>query len=369
MMLSAPATWADQGPQIRANHSMFTSSTKSPNDLRVAVLDSGLIRDSENALAEELAERDSEAGKKVAAALQEVDADVVLLTNFDVDPERKSITHFANNYLAVSTEDHEGLAYPYHFTDTVNAGVDSGADLNKDGVIGGPEDSFGYGEFEGQGSMVIFSKHPLEEDEIRTFTQMQWQDMPDAHIPGHFNQLERSILRLSSVAHWDIPIRTETGTIHVLASAPAPREDNTEAGQRVADEISFWEDYVSGADYMTDDDGHGGGVESENFVIVGSMGGDPEGVNDQSEALKSLLGSENIMDPKPEADPSAKPGGVRTDYVLPSSKLDISRSGVLNTECLDESPLSNPSTLLQRLTNSATSEHHLVWTDLELSRD
>ncbi len=245
---------------------MWVRSGKVPaagaDDLRVATFSAGLSRSAPGLLASELSAPGSVQGERVAETVQRAAPDVVLLTDFDVDSGDEAAQSFRTNYLAIGTGGQEGIDYPYVYTSEVNNGVDTGADLDDDGVIGGPGDSFGPGEFAGQHGMVLFSRHPLDTEGIRTFRDLRWDTMPGNAIPdGQYTALERSVLRLSSTAHWDIPVKVGDRTVHILAAQSTDPGSGTTDVQRHHDEMRFWADYVSGdAGYLKDDAGRSGVV-------------------------------------------------------------------------------------------------------------
>jgi 3-phytase len=372
---------------------MWVRSGKVPaasaGDLRVATLSAGLSRSAPGRLADELSSPGSVPAQRVAETVQRAAPDVVLLTDFDVDGGDAAARSFRTNYLAVGTGGQEGIDYPYVYTAEVNNGVDTGADLDDDGVIGGPGDSFGPGEFAGQHGMVLFSRHPLDTAGIRTFRDLRWDTMPGNAIPdGQYTELERSVLRLSSTAHWDIPVKVDGRTVHVLAAQPADPSAGTSAPERHHDEMRLWADYIAGdAEYLQDDDGRSGGLaEDSDFVLVGDFGpqADADLDDDHPSAITALLEAEAIQDPAPEsagalaadaeqatATRVSQDGDglqlVRSDYVLPSSGLPATDSGVFWPA---DGQLGSH---LTRLTGSVgdggtdrAAERRLVWTDLGL---
>jgi hypothetical protein len=357
-------------------------------DLRVATFSAGLSRSAPGLLADELSAPGSDPGQRVAETVQRAAPDVVLLTDFDVDGDAAAQS-FRTNYLAVGTGGEEGIDYPYVYTAEVNNGVDTGADLDNDGVIGGAGDSFGPGEFAGQHGMVLFSRHPLDRDGIRTFRDLRWDTMPGNAIPdGRYTDLERSVLRLSSTAHWDIPVQVDGRTVHILASQPAGPGAGPSAAERHHDEMRLWADYVSGdAEYLEDDEGRTGGLaEGSDFVLVGDFGPQTgeDLDDDHPSAIAALLEAEAIHDPAPESAGAIATGAdpatatrvardedglqlIRSDYVLPSAELPAAASGVFWPA---DGQLGSH---LTRLSNTEggggagrAAERRLVWTDLGL---
>jgi hypothetical protein len=245
--------------------------------------------------------------------------------------------------------------------------------------------------------------------------------------PKWYDPLTVAVFRLSSKSHWDVPVRLAASggerVIHVLAAHPTPpvfdgAEDRN--GRRNFDEIRLWADYLAGGDraaYLVDDQGRRGGLAPDaSFVILGDMNADP----DKAEraygmaAIAQLLRSPRVQDPRPRqqglpapaassslrpsvpsslpaqhsapsersGDPGA-PGSTqpspatqhsapstqhsglatadfgRIDYVLPSTDLTVVDSGVFWP------PAGDP---LHRLVTDPepSSDHRLVWVDLEL---
>ncbi|MGO1885939.1 MAG: endonuclease/exonuclease/phosphatase family protein [Citricoccus sp.] len=367
-------------------------------DLRVATFSAGLSRSAPGGLAEDLSEPGDEQGLQVAETVQRTAPDVVLLTDMDVDGGEEVAQSFRTNYLAVGTGGQRGIDYPYMYVSEVNNGVDTGADLDNDGVIGGPGDAFGPGDFAGQNGMVLYSRYPLDTDGIRTFRELPWTAMPGHAIPeGAYSELELSVLRLSSSSHWDIPVKVDGETVHILAAQPSRAEDGPTGAERHHDEMRFWADYLAAGtgqdEYIVDDEGEPGGLATdERFVLAGDFGpltGTALEGTDHPSAVAGMLESELIQDPEPVStgaenldgdQPDAtevlgREGGEwalsRSDFLLPSSSLTATAAGVFW-------PL--PGQLGSQLTrvespggeagepNATTpSEHRLVWADLDLS--
>src|SRR5690606_28109034 len=102
-------------------------------------------------------------------------------------------------------------------------------------------------------------------------------------------------LRLSSKSHWDVPVRTPLGVVHVLASHPTPPVfDGAERrnSARNHDEIRLWSEYLSAADadWLCDDRGRCGGLQpGARFVILGDLNNDPADGDGRHEAIVELL--------------------------------------------------------------------------------
>ena len=89
----------------------------------------------------------------------------------------------------------------------------------RDGAVEGPDDAWGFGQFPGQYGMVVLSRYPILTDQVRTFQNLRWADMPQNLLPTEFYGAEvAASLRLSSKSHWDVPVQIGSATLHVLAA-------------------------------------------------------------------------------------------------------------------------------------------------------
>src|SRR5699024_12254361 len=94
-----------------------------------------------------------------------------------------------------------GVTYPYSYTAPSNAGVASGADLDRNGTIGGPGDALGHGSFPDQAAMIIYSKYPIQSDQVRAFTSLSWSKMPDNSIPEDVTDPKGHALPIMSLSY------------------------------------------------------------------------------------------------------------------------------------------------------------------------
>ncbi|MFW3385362.1 UNVERIFIED_CONTAM: endonuclease/exonuclease/phosphatase family protein [Kocuria sp. CPCC 205274] len=332
--------------------------------VRFMTYNASLNRGTEGQLREDLSTADNAQAQAVAEVIQRTDPEIVLINEFDYDPEGRSAGLFHDNYLAVSQNGQNPVDYPYVYSAPVNTGVPSGLDLNQDGTVGGPDDAWGFGAFPGQYGMVVYSKHPIDTPNIRTFQGFRWADMPDNLLPAdYYTDEQAGQLRLSSKSHWDVPVRIGTKTVHLLASHPTPPTfdgDEDRNGRRNHDEIRFWADYVSdppASSYIYDDEGGRGGLEpGSRFVVMGDQNSDPHDGDSWPGAIQQLLEHPRVQDPLPTSaggpeaaarqgganlshlsDPAhdtadfnddPAPGNLRADYVLPSKNLRVLEAGV-----------------------------------------
>jgi Endonuclease/Exonuclease/phosphatase family len=371
--------------------------------VRFTTYNASLNRNNAGQLIADLSTPNNAQAKAVAEVIQLLDPDVLLINEFDYDEGHVALGLFQTNYLSVSQNGADPVEYPYAYTAPSNTGVPSGFDLDNNGVVGGGNDALGFGFFPGQFGMAVYSKHPIDVDDIRTFQHFRWVDMPGARLPDDvatpapadwYSPDELAVFPLSSKSHWDIPIEIDDETVHFLVSHPTPPvfdgpEDRN--GTRNADEIRFWADYVSkgrSARYIYDDEGRRGGLRGSRFVIAGDQNSDPLDGDSIPGAIQQLLdnrrvdatfvpasegaveqsalqGGANLVhrsDPRYDTADFADnaPGNLRADYVLPSRNLDVVDGGVFW-------PLSaDPLFRLIGVFPFPTSDHKPVWLDLDV---
>ncbi|MGF1634339.1 MAG: endonuclease/exonuclease/phosphatase family protein [Phycisphaerae bacterium] len=301
-------------------------------------------------------------GRNNAEVIQRLRPDVLLLNEFNYNPANptRAVDLFRQNFLQVSQNGQAAITYPYAYVAPVNTGVQSGFDLNNNGNIGDPEDAFGFGNHPGQFGMVVLSKYPITG--ARTFQEFLWKDMPGARLPDDpstpapadwYSAAELDVFRLSSKSHWDLTVDVNGNDVHVLASHPTPPVFDAVQlpgfptdpfagnlvdynGKRNADEIRLWDDYITPGDaaYLYDDAGNTGGLaEGASFVIMGDLNADPVKGDGIQAAIQSLLSNPRVNDTVPVGAGGDDPTDtatfdLRVDYVLPSSDLGVTGSGV-----------------------------------------
>ncbi len=371
-----------------------TSLEKKTGAIRVASFNVALNRKNDGELLKELEKGESEKVAKLAAIIQMVRPDVLLLNEVDFDGG-KSVVAFEKHFLEKPQHGQKAISYPYRYVGTVNTGVDSKQDLNGDKKVGTPDDAFGFGWFPGQYGMAVLSMHPIDTDNIRTFQKFLWKDMPDAMLPTDpktgkdwYSKEATDVFRLSSKSHWDLPITVDSKTFHLLACHPTPPvfdKEEDRNGKRNHDEIRIWSDYIRGdCAWLYDDNGTKGGLaEGRSFVIAGDLNADPNDGDSADNAIDQLLKHDLVLaetipasrggkhysekegkaNLKHKGDPShdtanfnnQSVGNVRIDYVLPSKGTVVSNQGVFWPAPGD------PGSEL-----AAASDHRMVWIDIEL---
>ncbi len=334
---------------------------------------------------------DNQQIRNIAEILQRVRPDIVLLNEFDyIADADKGVKAFIKRYLNQSQNGAEPIDYPYFHIGPVNTGVPSPYDLDHDGVASGVGgDAWGFGFYPGQYGMVVLSRYPIDDEHIRTFQLLKWSAMPNAQQPidpasnqPWYNTEQWQALRLSSKAHWDIPVNVDCEWLHVLAAHPTPPvfdgpEDRN--GKRNHDEIRLWADYLTGgtaASYIVDDQGRQGGFsQNARFVLLGDMNSAPYATADQSGAVRQLIdhplvngsfvptsqgGAEYVPDVEESKSYTAS-WKERADYVLPSKAgMKVLDGGVFWPE--KASPLYR---LIKDRSDS--SDHRLVWLSVALA--
>ena len=366
--------------------------------LRVATYNASLYDEDAGGLVARLQLGNAQA-RKIAAVLQKVRPDIVLLNEFDYDAAQRAADLFQRDYLEVAQAGGGApLHYPHRYLAPVNTGVPSGLDLDGNGETGGigrerGNDAWGYGLHPGQYGMLVLSRFPIDAAAVRTFQLLKWRDMPGARRPMdpatgkpfHADAVWEQ-LRLSSKSHWDVPIETPVGTLHLLASHPTPPtfdgpEDRN--GKRNADEIRLWREYISpGAKpWLCDDAGRCGGLAANvRFVIAGDLNNDPVDGDGHHDAILELLEHPRVLrmaTPRSAGgeakardyaaagilrrgspahvtgDFGPRVGALRLDYVLPSSGFALAGSGVFWPAPGDADAAI-----------ADGSDHQLVWVDL-----
>ena len=321
--------------------------------------------------------------KNIAEIIQRVRPDIILLNEFDYIPKEQGIEYFKKHYLNVSQNNQQAIDFPYSFIAPVNTGLATHFDLDNDGKSTGiMADAQGFGFFEGHYGMAVLSKYPIDFDKVRTLQKFKYKDMPNAQMPtdpktgeNWYNKNEWQALRLSSKSFWDLPVKVNNKTVHVLASHPTPPVfdgDEDRNGKRNHDEVRLIADYVSNKAYIYDDKGQKGGLKADSrFIILGDLNASPEGdkarTNTTDQILKNALinasfvpqsaGAKEQYDTN-EAQNYTANWQARVDYVLPSNYgLKIKNGGVFWP-----TKSSNEYRLIKD--RNASSDHRLVWLDL-----
>ncbi len=386
------------------------AASAAENELRMATFNIAMGLPQAGQLGRKLSSGQDPRLQQVAEILQRMRPDVILLNEFDFDPDSDAAALFNENYLEKCQNGQQPIYYPYSFRGPVNTGIDSGLDLNGNGTSGEPQDAWGFGNFPGQYGMLVLSRFPIREEHSRTFQLFPWSALPDAHKPlnpdgsAYYPDDIWRQLRLSSKSHWDLLIDVNGHDLHFLVSHPTPPvfdgpEDHN--GKRNYDENRFWTEYLgdTGQHSIVDDQGRSGGLKpGATFVIAGDLNADPLDGDSINRSAEDKLGEDNRDSASaagqlltfplvnasctphssggPEAaavqggknrqqkgDPAAdtadfndeRSGNLRLDYVLPSIALTVRACGVFWPAQGEAG---------HDLINA--SDHRLVWLDISL---
>ena len=151
--------------------------------VRVATYNLSLNRAAAGQLVADLSTGTNAQARTVAEVIQRTNPDVVLLNEFDYVAGDVAATSSATTTSRCRRTARRPVEYPYAFVAPSNTGIPSGFDLNNDGTVGGPDDALGFGFFEGQYGMAVLSKYPIATEDVRTFQNFLWKDMPGALLP------------------------------------------------------------------------------------------------------------------------------------------------------------------------------------------
>ena len=267
----------------------------------------------------------------VQDAINTVNPDIIALQSFDYDLTGAALAAFSDS-----------LAQPYahQFANAPNTGVPTGLDLNGDGRRGTERDAQGFGRFRGQGGMAILSRWPIQTQAVIDHTDVVWSSLEDGlwDAADVLTDEARPIQRLSTTAHWQVPVTIGETTLTLLTyHATPPVFDGPEDrnGRRNADETLFWLPILGTA---------------TNPVLLGDANLDPNRGDGRSEAMQTLLDHPVLQDPHQGTDSVVfeQTGPLRVDYVLPAVTLKIVDAGFHWPQGKDPS------------------RHALIWEDIAL---
>lgn len=333
--------------------------------IRVATYSAAFSRDGPGLLLRDLIKGDAQTDGAVEV-IANAAPDILLLTEFDYDAGYAALTTLTDRLAD------RGLNYPHRLALRPNTGRVSGLDLNGNGRLGDAEDAQGFGRFAGDGGMAILSRFPIKEP--RDLSPLLWRDLPGSRAPEVLTPDALAVQRLSSTAHWVVPVETPAAILTLLCfAATAPIFDGPEDrnGARNADEIMLWLRLLDGALGDTPD---------PPFVVLGRANLDPQDGEGRHGTIRALLSDPRLQDPAPSsvgaraaADPdhngapthdtanwpSGAPGNLRVSYVLPSADIDVTDAQVVWPR--PGSPLAHSA--------EAAGPHRLVWIDIAIPYD
>ncbi len=306
----------------------------------------------------------------VVAIVARTAPDILVLTDHDYDLTGAAASALADLLGAA------GQLYPYRFALPPNSGMATGLDLDGNGRLGEARDAMGYGLFTGDGGLLILSKLPVDTGGAQDFSGLLWRELPGATLPvrdgAPFPSADvQAMLRLSSVAHWAIPVLTDPPFTLVVSSSSPPVFDGPEDmnGLRNRDELRFWTLYLDGRF----------GPAPASFVFAGNTNLDPADGDGLRDAMTGFLADPRLQDPVPASTggiaaadpdqqgdpaldtadwPDGRPGNLRVSYVLPSIDWRVIGAGVFWPGPDD------PDAALLGSDGQAAGPHRLVWVDV-----
>lgn len=341
--------------------------------VRVATFNVDISARGPGILLADLGKGDAPRATVAARMIAAVDPDIVVLQGVDYDAGLATLAALAGEIASA------GAHYPHLFALRPNTGMATGLDLDGNGRTGGARDAQGYGRFAGAAGMAILSRHRIDREAVVDLSPMLWRDLPGAIPPmvegRPFPSAEaHAVRRLSSTAHWIVPVQVGETTLRLLTwHATPPVFDGPEDlnGRRNHDEAALWLRLLDGALDVS--------APEPPFVILGDANLDPEDGDGRPEALTALLDRPGLTDTAPRsagaraaADPGHvgdpaldtadfddPPGNLRVDYLLASSGIEVVESGVFWPEA--GSPAANALGPL-----GDWPRHRVVWADLNL---
>ncbi len=303
-----------------------------------------------------------------AEAIAALAPDVLALQGLDWDAGGLAVAAIGEALAAA------GHAMPHVLARPTNRGVPATADgdLDGDGRTLEGDDMHGWARYTGQGAMAVFSRHPL--GEVVDLSGVLWSDLPGARgVGADGSDLlagPYAGLRLSTTAHWAVPVILPRGTVWAAAHHGTPPvfdgpEDRN--GRRSADEAAVWGAWLDGA--LAEVPG-GAPAPDGPVVLLMAANVDPLDGDGLGDAMRALLNRPDLADPAPRGaarpevadghagdpaldtvdwpDPPDGPGNLRVDYVVPSAELIVTGAG------------------LAWPPEAAASRHAIVWVDVAL---
>lgn len=288
-LLVFPAASALAFPAGPTDVAGIPTQALSQTSLRVATIEANLTANAPGELNENLMGANNLQAGHLADSISESNADVVVLTNMDAD--QAALDTFRDQYLNNAEDDRPDVDYQYSYLAVGSKGLQSGADLNADGVIGEAQDAWGQGAFEEQGSVVVLSKYPVDEDQVTAVSKLKWQDVANNQL--HHTKLDGVLaasIPVMNTGLWDIPLEYRGKRVHVVATQTEPEnQDQDLAAARQSDELKVVSDYLAGKDYVRTDEGEKAkGVGDEKFVIAGALNLQDSGQSRIEPFLKGL---------------------------------------------------------------------------------
>ena len=281
-----------------------------PTSVKFATFNASLNRNFEGQLVADLSTPDNVQAKTVAEIIQRTRPDVLLINEFDFVDGNVRGRPLPRELPRRKPERRAADRLPVRLSSRrPNTGIPSGFDFNNNGVVGGPDDAFGFGFFPGQFGMAVFSKYPIDVDASARSRTSSGRTCPARSYPTTPRRRAGRLVLAGRARRVPAVVEEPLGradrdrrqTVHFLVCHPTPPvfdgpEDRN--GRRNHDEIRFWADYIAprGSGYIYDDDGKTGDLHpAEQFVIAGDQNSDPLDGDSIPGAIQQLLESPRVQ--------------------------------------------------------------------------
>jgi hypothetical protein len=263
--------------------------------LRVATYAAPLTRDGPGLLLRDIMGGEDAQISAALAAIHAAAPDILVLTQVDHDADLAALSALSARLAQGGTD------LPHLYAALPNSGMATGLDMDGDGLRGQPRDAQGYGRFAGAGGIAVLSRWPIATDDVRDISALLWRDLPGAELPvvagAPFpSAAALAVQRLSSTAHWVVPVAAPGGTVELLVwSATPPVFDGPEDrnGLRNRDELRLWTALL---------DGDIGPPPGPHFVIAGNANLDPADGDGLRDAMAAFLADPRLTDPRAASD-------------------------------------------------------------------
>lgn len=290
----------------------------------LATYDCGMSQFGPGLLLQHLTKGDRPSIEAGIAVIRQLDAEVLLLTDFDYDHDGQALGALQDRLRKL------GLDYPEALALRPNTGIATGLDLDHDGKLNGPRDAQAYGRFSGQAGMAILSRYPIDRAGIRDFTDLLWTDLPGADLPPDLAPEAKAVQRLSTSGHYEVPVIYAHGkTLSLLVwSATPPIFDGPEDrnGRRNADETALWLHLLQG-DLPQIAPGAGAYTPPQApFVVMGEPNLDPSDGDGKPQNLRALMTA--VQDTAPRGTAGRSDAGHKGDAALDTALLPKSGKGL-----------------------------------------
>ncbi|MEG2715513.1 MAG: endonuclease/exonuclease/phosphatase family protein [Glutamicibacter sp.] len=342
-----PSTGAFAAPTGPGDSAGASAAQLSETSLRVATIQANLSGETPQELPANLMRGSDRQAAQVADKISSANADVVVLT--DMDATQDAVDALNDQYLNNPDDARADVEYGYSYLAVGSKGLQSGADLNADGVIGGAEDAWGQAAFAEQGSIVVLSKYPIAQDQVTSVSQLKWQDVAnDMMHHTDFSGVLAASIPVMSTGLWDIPIQYRGEPVHILATQTQPdAQDQEFAKARQADELKVLTGYLAGEDYVRTDEGEQAeGVGEDRYVIAGALGLQENAADRVEPFLQGLKRANALND--------------SGSYLVPSATWQVLGQGRIQ-----EHPPSSSQPLPGTVPDLVKASSPLIWTDVQ----